>query len=147
MMAERGTFLVPTLSAGEMVENAANHNVLTGQRKQKALDAAAAMRNAIKIALAHHVPVAMGTDAGVGPHGANAHELTLLVQWGGMRPMDAIVAATMSSARLLGWEKRVGSIESGKLADIIAVPGDPLQDIKRVEHVSFVMKGGVVYKQ
>jgi imidazolonepropionase-like amidohydrolase len=147
MMAERGTYLVPTLSAAERVEAAAKANVLTGLRKEKALMAAAAMRNAIKLAVKYKVPIAMGTDAGVGPHGANMHELKLLVDWGGMRPLDAITAATMGGARLLGWEKRIGSIEAGKLADLIAVPGDPLADITRLENVSFVMKDGKVYKR
>ena len=147
LMAQNGTYLVPTLSALEKVEQAAKADVLTGLRKQKALDAAAAGRNALKLALAHKVPVAMGTDAGVGAHGTNMHELELMVAWGGMRPLDAIVASTMGSARLLGWEKRVGSLETGKLADVIAVPGDPLQDIKRLARVTFVMKDGVVYKR
>ncbi len=145
LMAQHGTYLVPTLSAVETVEKAARSGVLKGQRAEKALAAAAAVRNALKLAEANHVLIAMGTDAGVGAHGTNAHELTLMVEWGGMRPADAIAAATMGSARLLGWEKRLGSIENGKLADLIAVPGDPLADIRRVEHVSFVMKGGVVY--
>lgn len=146
MMAQHGTYLVPTLSALERVEQAAKANVLTGLRKQKALAAAAAGRNALKIALAHHVPIAMGTDAGVGPHGANMRELSLMVEWGGMKPLDAITAATMGSARLLGWQDRVGSLEAGKLADVIAVPGDPLQDVHALDRVNFVMKDGVVYK-
>jgi imidazolonepropionase-like amidohydrolase len=147
MMAQRGTYLVPTLSAGETVENAAKSGVLKGQRAEKALSAAAGLRNAIKLAQANHVPIAMGTDAGVGPHGTNAHELTLMVEWGGMHPLDAITSATMGSARLLGWDKKIGSLTTGKLADIIAVPGDPLQNIRQVEHVNFVMKNGVVYRQ
>ncbi|MCU1347888.1 MAG: amidohydrolase, partial [Acidobacteria bacterium] len=147
LMAQRGTYLVPTLSAVETVEKAARNGVLKGQRAEKALAAAAAVRNALKIAQANHVLIAMGTDAGVGAHGTNAHELTLMVEWGGMRPLDAITAATTGSARLLGWEKRLGSLEAGKLADIIAVPGDPLADIHRMDKVSFVMKNGVVYRQ
>ena len=69
-----------------------------------------------------------------------------MVEWGGMKPLDAISAATMGGARLLGWDKKIGSIAAGKYADIIAVSGDPVQDILVLEHVSFVMKGGVVYK-
>ena len=147
LMAQNGTYLVPTLSAVETVENAAKSGVLKGLRAEKALAAAAAARNAIKIALANHVLIAMGTDSGVGKHGTNAHELELMVSWGGMRPLDAITAATMGGARLLGWDKVIGSLETGKYADIIAVPGDPSQDISRVTHVGFVMKDGVVYKR
>jgi len=147
MMAERGTVLVPTLSAAERVEAAAKSGVLKGLRAEKALAAAAALRKGLKIAIQNKVTIAMGTDAGVGPHGANMHELELLVSWGGLRPLDAITAATMSGARLLGWEKRIGSIEPGKLADLIAVPGDPSQDISKVTNVTFVMKDGVVYKR
>ncbi|HEY3055986.1 MAG TPA: amidohydrolase family protein [Thermoanaerobaculia bacterium] len=147
LMAQNGTYLVPTLSAAEVVENAAKKGVLKGLRAEKALAAAASIRNSIKIAIANRVPIAMGTDAGVGPHGANAHELELLVSWGGMRPLDAISAATMGGARLLGWDKTIGSLETGKYADIIAVTGDPSQDISRVNRVEFVMKDGVVYKQ
>ena len=147
MMAERGTYLVPTLSAGEAAENAAKSGRLTGLRAQKAFAAAAAMRNAIKIAIAEHVPIALGTDAGVGPHGANGHEFTLMTEWGGMSPMQSIVAGTSSAARLLGWDKNVGTLAAGKYADVVAVPGNPLDDITAMQHVSFVMKDGVIYKE
>jgi imidazolonepropionase-like amidohydrolase len=146
MMAQRGTYLVPTLSAGEVVEKAAKAGVLKGLRAEKALAAAAAMRNGVKIAVKNGVPIALGTDAGVGAHGTNGHEFSLMVDWAGMTPMQSIVAGTMSAAKLLGWEKRVGSLAAGKLADIVAVPGDPLRDIHVMEKPSFVMKNGVVYK-
>lgn len=70
----------------------------------------------------------------------------MLVEWGGLRPMDAIVAGTMNGARLLGMDKNIGSLTVGKYADIVAVAGDPLRDIKRMEKAVFVMKNGVVYK-
>ncbi|MFL5508356.1 MAG: amidohydrolase family protein [Gemmatimonadaceae bacterium] len=146
MMAQRGTFLVPTMMAGETVERFAKNGVLKGLRAQKALAAAAAMRNAAKIAVANHVQIALGTDAGVIPHGTNAHEFGLMVEWGGLTPMAALNAGTLNAAKLLGWEGRVGSLATGKLADIVAVPGDPLADIHATERVSFVMKGGVIYK-
>src|ERR1051325_252050 len=147
MMAQRGTYWVPTFSAGEAVEKAAKSGRLTGLRAQKALAAAAAMRNAGKFARANGVPIALGTDAGVGDHGTNGHELTLMVPWGGLTPMQSIVAGTSSAAKLLGWESKVGTLAAGRFADIVAVPGDPLADITVMEKPSFVMKNGVVYKQ
>ena len=147
LMAQRGTWLVPTLMAGEAVERFAKNGVLVGNRAEKALAAAAAMRNAVKLAVQHRVPIAFGTDAGVIPHGSNAREFWLMVEWGGMRPADALVSATLNGAKLLGWDDRIGVIAAGKLADIIAVPGDPLADIRAMERVSFVMKNGVIYKE
>ncbi len=147
MMKERGTFLVPTLSAGEAVERAAKNGVLKGLRAEKALAAAAAMRHAIKIAIANKVQIALGTDAGVIPHGTNAHEFVLMVEWGGMSNMDSLVAGTLNAAKLLGWDKNLGSLSPRKWADIVAVPGDPLKDIHATERVVFVMKNGVVYRQ
>jgi len=146
MMAAKGTYLVPTLSAGETVEKAANSGVLKGLRRQKALDAAKAMRNAVKIAKAAGVKIALGTDSGVGRHGTNAHEFTLMTTWGGLSHMESIVAGTSSAAKLLGWDEHVGSLSAGKWADIVAVPGDPLKDITHMEHALFVMKGGAIYK-
>jgi imidazolonepropionase-like amidohydrolase len=146
LMAQHGTYLVPTLSAGEAVEKAAKNGVLKGLRAEKALAAAAAMRNAVRLAMANKVPIALGTDAGVGPHGANGHEFTLMVQWGGMTPMQAIVAGTSNAAKLLGWDRNVGTLTVGKWADIVAVPGDPIADIKTMEKTVFVMKNGVVFK-
>jgi len=146
LMAQRGTYLVPTLSAGEAVERAAKSGVLKGLRAEKALAAAAAMRNAVRLAMTNKVPIALGTDAGVGPHGANGHEFTLMVEWGGMTPMQAIVAGTSSAAKLLGWDRNLGTLSAGKWADVVAVPGDPIADIKTMEKPVFVMKNGVVYK-
>ena len=147
LMKERGTFLVPTLSAAEAVEKAAKTGVLKGLRAEKALAAAAAVRHAIKLAVANKIPIALGTDAGVVPHGSNAHEFVLMVQWGGMSNMDAIVAGTLNGAKLLGWDKHLGSLTTGKWADIVAVSGDPLSDIENMQKVVFVMKNGVIYSQ
>jgi imidazolonepropionase-like amidohydrolase len=146
LMKEHGTYLVPTLSAAEAVERAAKSGVLKGLRAEKALAAAAAVRHAIKLAVANKVSIALGTDAGVVPHGTNAHEFVLMVQWGGMSNMDAIVAGTSSGAKLLGWDKKLGSLTTGKWADIVAVSGDPSKDIEDIQKVVFVMKNGVVYK-
>lgn len=147
MMVERGTFLVPTLMASEGVERAAKTGVLKGQRAEKALAAAASIRKAIKIAVANKVQIALGTDAGVIPHGTNAREFFLMVDWGGLTPMESIIAGTMNGAKLLGWDKTVGSLEPRKFADIVAVSGDPLKDIHAMENVVFVMKNGVVYRK
>ena len=147
LMAQHGTYLVPTLMAGEGVERAAKDGTLKGLRAEKALAAAAAMRNAIKIAKSNNVKIALGTDAGVIPHGTNAREMRLLVEWGGFTPMEAIVAGTSSAAKLLGWDDRLGTLAANKLADIVAVPGDITRDITAAERVIFVMKDGIVYKQ
>jgi imidazolonepropionase-like amidohydrolase len=147
MMAARGTFLVPTMMAGATVERAAQSGRLTGLRAEKARQAGAAMRNATRIARRAGVPIALGTDAGVGAHGANGQEFGLMVEWGGMTPMESIVAGTSNAARLLGWENRIGALRAGLLADVVAVPGDPTRDIHVLEHPVFVMKNGVVYAQ
>jgi imidazolonepropionase-like amidohydrolase len=146
MMAARGTFLVPTISAGEVVENYAKTGRLKGLRAEKALAAAAGMRNSVRLALRNGVPIALGTDAGVGEHGANGREFTLMVTWGGLTPMQSIVAGTMNGAKLLGWDKTIGTLAPGKWADVVAVPGDPTKDITVMEKPSFVMKNGVVYR-
>jgi len=147
LMAQKGTYLVPTLLAGETVEKLAKTGILRGLRGEKALAAASAMRNAIKIAVANKVNIALGTDSGVYPHGLNGHEFTLMVEWGGMRPMETIVAGTMNSAKLLGIDKIIGSLTVGKYADIVAVEGNPLENIKTMERAVFVMKNGVIYKE
>jgi imidazolonepropionase-like amidohydrolase len=147
LMAERGTFLVPTLAAGEAAENAAKTGRLTGLRAEKAYAAAKAMRTGIRLATKHGVPIALGTDAGVSPHGANAREFRLMVEWGGLTPTQSLVAGTSNAAKLLGWDARVGTLAAGKLADVVAVPGDPTANITATEHVTFVMKNGVIYRQ
>jgi len=87
--------------------------------------------------------MAFGTDAGVYPHGDNAKQFSKMVEWG-MRPIDAIQAATINAADLIGWKEKVGALEAGHYADIVAVNGDPLADVKVLEAPVFVMKGGVV---
>jgi imidazolonepropionase-like amidohydrolase len=92
------------------------------------------------------VKIALGTDAGVMQHGTNAREFGLMVKYG-MTPMQAIQAGTLNAATLLGRDADVGSLERGKLADVVAVKGDPLKDITVLQQVDFVMKGGAVFKQ
>lgn len=147
LMAERGTFLVPTLMAGERVAQAADSGILTGLRAEKARAAAAAMRTAIRTAARHGVRIALGTDAGVIPHGTNAREFALIVEWGGLEPMAALVAGTRNAAELLGQADRIGTLQAGKLADVVAVEGDPLEDIHATERVAFVMQAGRVVKE
>jgi imidazolonepropionase-like amidohydrolase len=91
------------------------------------------------------VKVALGTDAAVYPHGLNAHELAVYVKLG-MTPLQAIQTTTINDADLLGWSDKIGTLEPGKWADIIAVDGDPIQDITTLQRVKFVMKSGQVYK-
>lgn len=100
---------------------------------------------AFRIALAHKLPIAFATDAGVFPHGDNAREFKVRVDLG-QAPMDAIVGATRIAAEAMGWDDRVGTLQAGRFADLIAVDKDPLADITELERVRFVMKGGVVYK-
>ena len=91
------------------------------------------------------VKIAFGTDQGVAPHGDNAREFQYMVE-GGMPALEAIRAATLNGATVMGMAERIGTVEAGKLADIVAVPGDPARDITVMMHVSFVMKDGVIYK-
>lgn len=144
LMKEHGTYLVPTLMAGEAVEAMATSGALKGERAAKALAIAPRMRESVRKAVSAGVTIALGTDAGVMAHGTNGHEFTLMVQWGGMTPMQAIVAGTSSAAELLGWGHRVGTVAPGYLADLVAVRGDPLAEVTVLEHVTWVMKGGVL---
>jgi imidazolonepropionase-like amidohydrolase len=146
LMVDHGTYLVPTLMAGEAVERLAKSGTLQGERADKALAIAPRMRESVRRAAAGGVKIALGTDAGVMPHGINGHEFTLMVQWGGMTPMQAIVAGTSAAADLLGWSAHVGSVAVGRYADLVAVSGDPLADITVLEKVEWVMKGGEVVK-
>ncbi len=146
LMKKKGIYLVPTLMAGERVGSAAEAGILKGDRAEKGKAAAKGMRNAIKLAVKEGVPIALGTDAAVIPHGTNGREFFLLVDWGGMKPMDAIVCGTRNAADLLGWLDKIGTLEKGKLADIVAVSGNPLEDIHAMTKPVFVMKNGVVYK-
>jgi imidazolonepropionase-like amidohydrolase len=92
------------------------------------------------------VPMAVGSDVGPFPHGTQARELVLMVKFG-MTPLAVLQADLLNGAKLLGWDGQIGALEPGYLADVVAVAGDPLQDIGAVEKVGFVMKGGVVYKK
>jgi imidazolonepropionase-like amidohydrolase len=144
-LKKNGTYLVPTLYLIDWFrENAAHSGVPPYSIKKMEMVAQHSQDNARK-AFAAGVKIAMGTDAAVYPHGLNAHELEVYVRLG-MTPVRAIQTATVNAADLLGWSDKVGSLEPGKWADIIAVDGDPTQDVTTLQHVTFVMKGGVVYR-
>ncbi len=145
MMAQHGTWLVPTLFAGWSVGSPEAAAHLPPWMAAKGRAAWEAMQRSIRLAVAGGVKIALGTDAGVDPHGQNAREFELLVTVGGMTPMQSIQAGTLSAATLLGMEHDVGSVEAGKYADLVAVRGDPLADITTLQHPAFVMKGGEVY--
>jgi len=144
-MKEHGTYLVPTLYLGDwMLENAAQTH-MPPPLMAKAQEVIPAARKNIAHAFASGVKVAFGTDAAVYPHGLNAHEFAVMVKLG-LSPLQAIQAATINAADLLGWSGKVGTLEPGAWADLVAVDGDPLQDVTTLERVKFVMKGGEVVK-
>lgn len=145
-MIAHGTWLVPTMLAPETALAQARGGLLPPATIPKAEVAAAAERTSHALAIRMGVKIAFGTDTGVSRHGDNAREFALMVR-AGMTPMAAIAAATVGAAEALGRESSVGRIAPGMPADIIAVRGDPLSDVTRLEHVDFVMKRGVVVKQ
>jgi imidazolonepropionase-like amidohydrolase len=141
LMKAKGVYLVPTLSPVEMEKT----HRFPAPIQKKADAAGKAVGEMFRNALRSGVKIAFGTDAGTYEHGTNAKEFGYLVARG-MSPAAALRSATQTDAQLLGIADRLGTIEAGKLADIVAVPGDPLDDIHATEHVVFVMKDGVVYK-
>src|SRR6476619_2779328 len=143
MMKRKGTFLTPTLMATEWVMNKIDNYPQALQAKAKAAAAARSemFRNALKIG----VKISFGTDAAVFPHGQNAKEFKLMTDLG-MPPIDALKSATANDAELLGVAQKLGTLERGKLADVIAMSGDPTQDITATERVSFVMKEGKIIR-
>ena len=147
LMKEHGTYFVPTLSAGKYVlAKAQTPGFLPPSVAAKALLVGPAMTATFQRAYQAGVKIAFGTDQGVAPHGENAREFIYMVE-AGMPPMKAIQSATLEGAKLIGVEKDLGTVEAGKFADLVAVPGDPLADIKLMTNVTFVMKAGTVYKQ
>ena len=146
LMKAKGTYYVPTLMAVEgLTEQIAKGVPIPPAIKVKAEDAIAHIHATFQRALAKGVKIGLGTDAAVYPHGRNAEEFHQMVDLG-MKPIDALKAGTSNDADLLGLADKIGTLENGKLADVVAVPGDPLQNIRQTEHVFFVMKEGVIYK-
>ncbi len=147
LMRERGTFYVPTLLAAQTVaERAGEPGFFPEIVREKARRIEPQIRAAFARALGAGVRIAFGTDAGVAPHGENARELALMVE-GGMAPAEAIRAATATAAEVLGVAGELGTLAAGKLADLVAVRGDPLADVTVLERPVFVMKEGVVYRR
>jgi imidazolonepropionase-like amidohydrolase len=143
-MKKRGTYLVPTLYLEDwMVES--GH--LPPFYHQKMVDVSAVAKKNIKRAMEAGVKIALGTDAAVYPHGLNAHELDVYVNQLGMSPLAALQTATVNAADLMGWTAKTGTLEPGKWADIIGVDKNPLEDVRVLQDVKFVMKDGVVYKE
>ena len=145
MMKARGTYLVPTLMAHIGLEERMKQDPHVPEAIQtKANAAIAALHDMMRRAIAKGVKIAFGTDAAVYPHGRNAGEFFQMVEMG-MKPADAL-RTTAASADLLGWGDKLGTLEAGKLGDVVAVPGNPLDDVRVTEKVLFVMKDGVVYR-
>jgi imidazolonepropionase-like amidohydrolase len=146
MMKARGTVWIPTLMAswwiGQQIERG---RYLPPEIMVKARAAVASVNATFRKGLAKGVKIGLGTDSAVSPHGMNATEFGLMVELG-MKPIDALKAGTSVDAELLGVANRLGTLEAEKLADVIAVPGDPTADIHQTQHVFFVMKEGVIYR-
>jgi imidazolonepropionase-like amidohydrolase len=142
LMKEKQIFAVPTFTIFEyFAEHAATPE--QGAREHQILDLKI---QEFKKQVAAGVPMAVGSDVGPFPHGTQAREFVLMVKYG-LSPLAVLQSDLLNGARLLGWEGQIGALEAGHLADIVAVPGNPLEDISVLENVGFVMKGGVVYKK
>ena len=146
MMKERGTYLVPTLMASHGIQEQIDKGTyIPPPILAKAKAAIASVHRTFQKALAKGVKIGMGTDAAVYAHGRNTEEFFQMVDLG-MKAIDALRAGTSADADLLGLADKIGTLEAGKLADVVAVPGDPVENIRQTEHVFFVMKEGVIYK-
>ena len=145
LMKEHKTWLVPTVYLADWLIDNAEAIKLPKPLLEKAKVVLPAARRNIAHAIQQGVPVALGTDAAVYPHGLNGREFAVYVKLG-MTPLQAIRSGTVNASQLLGWSDRVGAIEAGKFADMIAVNGDPLKDVTELERVQWVMKGGAVVR-
>ena len=145
LMKQRGTYLVPTVYLEQWLMENLPATGLSAGKIEKAKTVLPIARKNLSHAFQSGVKVALGTDAAVYPHGLNAHEFGTMVDMG-LSPLQSIQAGTVNAADLLGWSDRVGTLEPGKFADVVAVDGDPLANVRVLENVSFVMKGGAVVK-
>ena len=142
IMREKQIFAVPTFTIAEyFAEHAATPEAAARERRMLDLHVSEFKRQ-----LAAGVPIATGSDVGPFPHGTQAREFVLMVKFG-MSPLAAIQAGTLNSAKLLGWQDKIGVLKPGYAADVVAVPGNPLDDITVLERVSFVMKNGAIYRR
>jgi imidazolonepropionase-like amidohydrolase len=142
IMRDKQIFAVPTFAIVEyFADHAASPRQAESERHMLEFHA-----HEFHAQLAAGVPMAMGSDVGPFPHGTQAREFVLMVQYG-MTPLAAVQAGTLNGAKLLGWQDQIGALKAGYYADIVAVPGDPLQDIGVLQKVAFVMKGGTIYKR
>jgi imidazolonepropionase-like amidohydrolase len=144
-LKKNGTYLVPTLYLGYWLEQN-EATAIPEFSRAKAHEALPAARKNLARAAAAGVKIAFGTDAAVYPHGLNAREFNVYVTTLGMTPLQSLQTSLVNAVDLMGLQDHIGAIEPGKWADIIAVDGDPMKDVKTLESVKFVMKGGVVYK-
>jgi imidazolonepropionase-like amidohydrolase len=146
MMKQRGTYLVPTLMAVQGLQEQLEKGIyIPPAISVKAQMAIANIRKTFQKALAKGVNIGLGTDAAVYPHGRNAEEFHQMVDLG-MKPIDALKAGTSVDAELLGLADKIGSLEPNKIADVVAVPGNPVENIRQTEKAFFVMKEGVIYR-
>jgi len=146
LMKQRGTYYVPTLMAAQGLSEQISKGVaIPPPILVKANAAIAAIHQTFQKAVGMGIKIGLGTDAAVYPHGRNPEEFHQMVDLG-MKPIDALKAGTSADAELLGLADKIGTLEPGKLADVVAVPGDPVENIHATEHVFFVMKEGVIYK-
>ena len=141
--SNRRTFYVPTLYTSFAIAEEGVQNNIPASERERSRQIASVKEAGFRRALAAGIPIGFATDAAVIPHGRNAREFAIRVGFG-ESPMAAIVSATSLNAEIIGWSDRVGSVEAGKFADLIAVDGDPLRDITELERVRFVMKGGAI---
>jgi imidazolonepropionase-like amidohydrolase len=142
LMKEKQIFAVPTFAVSEYFEQ----HAATPEEAQHERALLQLHTQEFRKQLAAGVPMAVGSDVGPFPHGTQAREYVLMVQYG-MKPLEALQAGLLNGAKLLGWQNEIGALQPGHYADIIAVPGDPLDDIGVLNHVAFVMKGGTVYRK
>jgi imidazolonepropionase-like amidohydrolase len=146
LMAERGTYLVADIYNGDFIAEEGRREGWPQETLRKNEETTLAQRDGFRRAVEAGVEIAFGTDSGVYPHGWNARQLPYMVRHG-MTPMQAIRSATLTAAELMGWDEHLGSLDPGKLADVIAVRGDATSDVGLFEDVAFVMKGGTVVKR